>query len=384
MTNSRPIEALRAVHESGRPHADTSSNQNPITETIYTDEIPAFVDATLERLYACVYCTLTRIEAYDSLQRICTYVRKDGSTITAIILFRVDKHIVSVVNQQISLSEAKLSSFCEAIFRTFKKSQVIKFYAIDANVERSSFPYQRLQAIEENIIYFPPSKEAYLAGLRRQFIKQLSNAAKKIEADYPSFKQRVVNRGDIIEADVVQILALAKKRMLSKGKEVYSEKIDRVALMKTLKKYGHVAMATIDGKVCAGSIFLSVGKKHFHQFIAHDPEYDQYMLGNQMWLTAILYSLELQGEECWLMGGARLHKSRFLAKPHTFDSITIYRSKFHAALNPRIFVYRWAKQQVRAFKASCKAEVENNTSIGRLIEKIMKSRSSPQSNKPGV
>jgi hypothetical protein len=380
MKNSRPVEALQTIHAIGSPSPDASS-ENPVTETIYTNEIPPFVDATLERLYACVYCTLRRIEAYDSLERISTYVRKEGATITAVILFRIKAHVVSVINQQISFPAAKMLAFCDKLFRTFERVRVIRFYGIDASLDRFAFPFQQLESIEENIVQLPASKEQYLASLRPQFAKQIRAREEKIAQAYPSFTVQTADRGDIQEQHVTDILALATKRMIATGRATYSEKVDRTALMKTLKKYGHVVMATIDGRICAGSIFFSVGKKHFHAYIAHDPQYDEYMLGNQMWLAAILYSIELRGEECWLMGGARLHKSRFKAKPYAFNSITVYRSRFHALLHGPLLVDQWLKQKKRAFKAACKAELENQTPIGRLIEKSLVARNALQSKK---
>lgn len=380
MTNGRSIEAARTIHEFGRPHAATSG-EDPVTETIYTGEIPAFVDATLERLYASVYCTLTRIEAYDSLNGICTYVRKEGSIITAVLLFRLQGHVVSVINQQITLPAAKISDFCDAIFRTFKRAQLIQFYAMDVSLEQFGRPYQQLPSLEENIIYYPASRDAYLASLRPQFLKQLSQGTAKIKEAHPSFQLHYANRAEINEDDVVQVLELTKKRMLSKGREVYAEKVNRNALVKTLEKYGHVVTATIDEKICAGSIFFSVGKRHFHQYIAHNPEYDQYVLGNQIWLAAILYSLELRGEECWLMGGARLHKSRFRAKPQVFNSLTIYKSKPHAVLNMRILASQWLQQKKSELSSLAKAQVEEKTLAGRWIEKSLAIKDTLQPNK---
>ncbi|GAB3472413.1 hypothetical protein GCM10027321_45430 [Massilia terrae] len=383
MTNGRPSETPRTMRELGRP-AIAASSENHVAEIIYKDEIPAFVGATLERLYACVYCTLTRIAAYDSLERISTYVRKDGCTITAVILFRIDHHIVYVLNQQISLPAEKILTFCETIFRTFKSAQVIRFYGLDASLERSSLPCQQLQSIEENIIHLPPSKEAYLSSLRPQFAKQIRVGAAKIAEDHPSFRLRMVDRGAIEEHQVTQILALAKQRMDAKGCAAYSEKVDRVALLSTLQRYGHLVMATIDDRICAGSISFSVGRKHFHAFIAHDPDYDQYMLGNQMWLAAILYAIELRAEECWLMGGARAHKARFRAKPYTFNSITLYRSRMHALRHGRLFAEQLLRLKKIALKAACKEQLEKKTLLGRLIEKSIIARNALQAKKTEI
>lgn len=313
--------------------------------TLYDNEIPKFAKATLERLYENVYCTLPRIAAYETVKGISTYVRRVGEQIVAIILFRDLGSKIAVVNQQISLTQSEILSFCNAIFEKYRKAETISFYALDTRLEDFAFPFQQTGALEENIIYFSKTKETYLASIRPAFLKKLKKSAELIKADHPTYKISYFARTQIKKAHVEDVLELAKKRMISKGKQNYTDSIDIVPLMATLRSYGHLVVATIDDKVCAGSISCKVGQRNFHQVAAHDPAYDRYELGNQIWLAAILHSFDLNGSECWLMGGKSEQKSKFRARQHILNTIIVYRSRFHVFLNCKTFLGLWLRQK---------------------------------------
>jgi hypothetical protein len=69
--------------------------------------------------------------------------------------------------------------------------------------------------------------------------------------------------------------------------------------------------------------------------IAHDPDYDKYMLGHMVQYLAACHCINLGGRECCLMGGGRENKARFRAYPKYLDSVDIYRSRFHYLLSWR-------------------------------------------------
>ncbi|NNG25130.1 GNAT family N-acetyltransferase [Telluria aromaticivorans] len=342
-------------------------DENYLHESFYKEHIPEFVAAALERLYGNIYCTLGRISAYESLEGISTYVSQRQSVIEAIILFRDEGQIISIVNQQITLPANAISSFCESVFSRYKNAKVVRFYAIDTHLTCFSRFFQQTVALQENVINLPSEKSIYLSSIRPQFRKQILISGQNIKADHPTFQMHLGSQ-DAIKAETVQaVLKLAQKRMLAKGKTDYTGKINTVALVKLMKSHGHIAFATINGNVCGGAMWLSVGKRHFHQIAAHDPEYDRYMLGNQLWMTAILRCLDLGGKECWLMGGADAHKARFRAEKRTFHSIIIYRSKLCAFFSLQIFVPCWSTQQAARLQAAAILIAHRPDRAGRLV-----------------
>jgi hypothetical protein len=351
-------------------HQPTKDGNN-FSEQIYKNEIPDFVEENLERLYANVYCTLARIDAYDSLNNVSTYVQKSGSDITAIILFKDEGTAVRVINQQIPLSPEQIAAFCKKIFKELKHVQNIQFYALNTHLDIFPFPYQQVPAIHENIIFLPSHKDAYLASLRGYFRNPLLASIRKIKADHPTYKLEYFSR-DTIPAHVIdQILELARKRAISRAGAIYTDSIDRIALAKTLQRYGQVAIATINGEICAGSIWFNVGKRHFHYIVAYDSTYNKYVLGNQIWLEAILRTLDLDGDEVWLMGGFSEHKAKFQAKPHVFRTIAIYKSRLHCFINWGTFSRHWIQQQRLSIKTTGKALASRKDFVGRIAGAVL-------------
>lgn len=342
---------MRQADTKIQPPRNRKSGEKTDFDKIYKNEIPDFVEENLERLYSNIYCTLTRIEAYDSLDNVSTYVRKSGEDITAIILFKDEGRTIKVINQQTPLTPDQISRFCAKIFNELKHARIIRFYALDTQLNVFPFPYQQLANLEENIIYFRQNED-YLDSLDRKFKKKILHSKEKTEAAHPTYKVQYLEREAIPMGVVEEILQLARERMISKGGATYTDSTDKVALEKTLKRYGHVAIITINEKTCAGSIWFSVGQRHFHYIVAHNPEYDKYFLGGQIWLSAILRSHDLQADEVWLMGGFSDHKAKFGAKPHVFRTTIIYKSRLHTLTSSPELIRLWFRRQGMSLKAA--------------------------------
>lgn len=350
---------------------DDQYEEGPVSEQLYINEIPPFVATTLERLYATVYCTLVRIAAYESLNNVSTYVSRSESVIKTIILFRQAGRDVKVINQQIGLSATQIGRFCDKIFNEFKNVQTVGFYALNCSLEEFRYPFQQTAAIEENIVLLPPTRDAYLKSLRGQFRKQLLAAEEGVRSVYPSYRLIHYARQDIPGETVNDILDLVKQRTIVKGIDDYTLAINRKALQQTLDKYGEIIVGTIDGKICSGSIGFRVDRRSFLTIAAYDTAYSEYMLGNLIWFAAISRAIERKCEECWLMGGAADHKSRFRAKCTIFNNIVAYRSRFHALTNWQTYGRYWADKEREKIKRYIKARASKDTFIGQLLSRIL-------------
>lgn len=339
-----------------------------IEQVIYRDHIPEFVTATLIRLYDNVFCTLHRIAAYETLRGISTYVRRINSIIQTVILFRDEGKTISVVNQQVNLKQEEIDAFAKKIFAEYKSAQLISFYALDAEISHLDYRFQKLAVLEENIIYFPLTPEEYLNSIKGQFRKQLRVSKEQMLLDCPGFQIKMISKKEIKVDHIQAILGFARERMKLKGKSDYTHHVNIPALMDMLIKCGHMAIAVIDDKICGGAIWFSVGRRHFHQLAAHDATYDRYMLGNQIWLAAILQSLNLGGSECWLMGGASAHKARFGAQKRMFHSYILYRSSWHIFLNPSKYTSIWFKDWIGRKKLTIKDMSTRSGPGGRCIK----------------
>lgn len=352
-----------------RPLEKNSGDNNFVEEIIYREQIPEFVAATLIRLYDNVFCTLHRVEVYETLQGIHTYVKRIDSVIQAVILFRVQETKIVVVNQQVSFKTEELNQFAKKVFAEYRQAEVISFYALDIALPAFAFPFQCRDVLEENVIYFPPTVDDYIKSLKGQFRKQLRIFNEQMLANYPTYAIKIFSRKEIQAEHIQAVVGFARSRMLLKGKDDYTRRLDVPVLTKMLRACGYMAVAMVDDKICGGAMWFSVGRRHFHQLAAHDAQYDRYMLGNQIWLAAISHSLRLGGSECWLMGGSSAHKARFGAHRKVFCSCLLYRSNLHIVLNLPLYTSMWAKERLCSTKTVIKDMSTKPTPAGRCIKK---------------
>jgi hypothetical protein len=312
-------------HDAGRTH-DVS---------IYEDQIPEFVAGALENLYESVYCTLARFKIYGEADGASTYVVRARGNIICVILFRIEGNTAKVINQQIQIGQDELIRFARTIFAKYRKVRVILLYAIDTNIERFPFLFQKFAALEENVVSLPASGAEYLASISQNLLKRIRSGERKLEREHPQSRFEVLSGPAVSEQVLRDIVALAGARMASKQQSAYLGEEQIGKILRLIHEYGHVGVLIIDGVIRAGNIFYGVGTRYFMHVIAHDPEYDKYMLGHIVQYKAACHCIEQGGRECWLMGGGRENKARFGAFPAYFDSIDIYRSRFHLLLGLR-------------------------------------------------
>jgi hypothetical protein len=294
---------------------------------LYEHAIPDFAERQLEVLYENIYSTLARFRVHDRPEQASTYAVMEGDTIRSIILFTRQGSEIRVLNQQIALTADEISLFCQTIFRRYGAVGVIAFHALDATLEDADFLFLKYCALEENVVDLPATPGEYVSSMSPNFRARLRRAQNKIVKDYPSFDMGIFTKNDITEQLVRELIRFAGARMALKKKNAYIGEQDVDSVMRLVRTHGYLVAATIDGKLCGGSIWYAVGRRSFMHVNTHDPRFDEYMLGNQVMLMGIRHWIEQGGRECWLMGGFGAHKAKFRARQRRLDSVVVYRSR---------------------------------------------------------
>ncbi|TFW34375.1 GNAT family N-acetyltransferase [Massilia horti] len=294
---------------------------------IYEADIPQFAAAELDRLYQSIYCTLTRFHIYGEANDASTYVARLRGTVVSLILFRLERGVVRVLNQQIALSQAELLRFSQVIFNIYPAARRIAFYAIDARLTNFPFPFQACPVLEENLLTLPHSRQEYAAAISEALWTRIQAGERKLRRDHPDYRFEVLAGDAVSEQQLRRIIALAGARTAAKQRDAYLHEEDVSRILQLVHAYGFVGVLSVGGTVRAGNVFYRVGQRYFMHLIAHDPDYDKYMLGNLVQFLATCHCIERGGRECYLMGGGREHKARFRALPKYFDSVDIYRSR---------------------------------------------------------
>jgi hypothetical protein len=349
-----------------KPVSDNDAGRM-VDVSIYENQIPEFVASALETLYESVYCTLARFNIYGEAENASTYVARSHGHIACLILFRVEGDAVKVINQQIAIGQDELREFARAIFAKYRPVRVISFYAIDTRIRRFPFPFQKFAALEENVLALPSTPAQYLASVSQNLMKRIKAGERKLERDYPGFRFEVLSKTDVSEPMLREVIALAGARMASKQQSAYIDEEQIGKILRLVHAYGFVSVLKIDGAIRAGNIFYGVGKRFFMHVIAHDPDYDKYMLGHMVQYQAACHCIEMGGRECCLMGGGRENKSRFRAFPKYLESVDIYRSRAQLLLGLRRVSSGTVRRLLRGARDSLLQLADAGGRAGRMV-----------------
>jgi hypothetical protein len=304
-----------------------------ISITCYEDEVPPFVEAELERLYGSVFSSLAQFRVYGGAEGASTYVMRKGSDVTSVLLFRRERRSVRVVNEWIKLGAAEILCFVNYIFTAYESVNIISLHAVDAEIVRLPFPFQRFNCTDDSVLTLPATPDAYLAQLGKATRKNIRRYMGRLTEHFPSFCYRAYVKDEVSEPLVRDIIMLNRLRMASKNKVSGLNDKEAQGIIRLARMKGFVVAATIDGRVCAGAITYRFGNNYFSFVRAHDPRYDSYRLGLVCGYLLVAECIARGGKELHLMWGREEHKSLLLGAQRELDHLTIYRSRTQVVLN---------------------------------------------------
>jgi len=338
--------------QEGNPPFASHADKHIVSSRFYENAIPEFADAALERLYANIYCTLTRIGIYERLDDIHTFVAADEHDIVLLILFRIDRDTVRIVNQQVALSEGDLAYFAVNVFSRYPAARRIEAYALDTFIDASTFafPVQVLPQLQENVVDLPPSADAYTQQLGKSTRELMRRSMRKCVAQFPSCRFEVLSAQQITPRHVRELVHLTDQRMDARHAEPYvvNTEIDR--MLRLARSYGYLGIMLIEERIVAATLYFRVGTRHFLHLVGHDPRFDAYRLGRQVNLHTIFHAIATGGRELWMMGGHDGWKSHFLARRKTLRSVTIYRSRAAALVCCRTLLRNAARSRLHQLR----------------------------------
>lgn len=289
----------------------------------FIGEIPDFVEDELARRYESLHSSLPFFRVFRSLSNVNCYVARRDGALAEILLFAVDGRRIEVLNEMIDLAPGALQEFVEHIFMHFPRIDLIRFHAVNTAPDRLAFPVQHYNAKDTFVIDLPATPEDYMASLgksTRANIRQQMNHARK---NFPGFAIEYFVNEDIREDDIRAIARLSEERINSQGASVKHD-VDRICAL--AKQCGFVAILTIDGRICAGSVNYRIGNSYFGEVIAFDPDYQRHGFGKLCTCEAICESIRRGGRRFYLGGGVFGFKERLLGRKVDMDRLQIYRS----------------------------------------------------------
>lgn len=315
----------------------TGGDEENVDIAIYRDELPAFAEAELERLYANIYSSMPQWRAAGGLAPgTCTYVERRDGIVTRMLLLQPQGHVLRVLNEGIVVDDKFAAQVGVHLFGAFPSVRAISFHAVRSAVRNPGRLHRSYACLEDIVLPLPASPEAYFTTLgnsTRSYIKRYLN---KLKRDHPDFRHEVKFAGGIEESELRQVIAMNGLRMQKKGKV---QEIDAAELRRILslsRERGMLSVLKIGGRICAGTINFLVGGNGFLEVIAHDPAYDDYRLGTLCCYLTIEECIRRGTREYHFLWGPQDYKFRLGGVRQELHHLTLYRSALHALLCPHL------------------------------------------------
>jgi hypothetical protein len=352
--------------------SDPGQDPTQFDARIYENEIPAFVEAELERLYGSIYSCLKQFRIYDGVVTgVHTYVARDMQGIQDVLLFRLSSGRVKVLNEVIRLEGAEVERFAKLIFAHFNEAQLISFKAIQNNIKRLPFAHQRHNCLEDIVLTLPVSVQEYHASLSKNTRRNIKRYGERLRTAFPSFTFDVYEKGEASEADLRAIVALNHARMEGKNKQSDIDYGEEARLIALTRQCGLVGVCRIDGKVCAGAMSFRAGDNYFLNVLAHDPAYDEFWLGILCCYMTISECINRGGHEFHFLWGRYDYKFTLLAVARDLERLVIYRSRGKMLSNLDVWLKTAMEDWSRRANLRLHAAKRGNTAGSRVAMRLL-------------
>ena len=315
----------------------------------------------LARLYAQLYASVEYFELFRPRDRVSTLTSEDQNGVNALVLFRTTGARADVFNECIALDDDVLQRVASEIFCRFARVDMICFRNLVAAPRSLSQPFQAHDAAEDYVLHLPDSVHKYTESLGKSTRRNIRRYHARLLQDHPSFALRFNVGPDINQGEVALLLAMSEAKIRSQGKTFSVDPGYARAMAGLARRCGFVAVATIDGKICAGLICYRIGQGFGAKVVAHDDKYDDYWLGTLCYYLTICEAIE-RGGRIFNLGSQRYdYKERLLGVRRELEHLTIYRSRWKQMLQADTALgmalgrrLRQAKLWIRS-RESCKA-----------------------------
>jgi CelD/BcsL family acetyltransferase involved in cellulose biosynthesis len=342
------------------------------TITHYDRQVPPFVEEEMDRLYESEFSSLAHFRIFGGAENASTYLARDGDKIAALLLFRIEKNKLRVINEWIQLDAKEVQRFTDYVFATFPAVAIIMFHAVLPDVGAIVRPYQQTIGGENIQVMLPADVDTYVADLGSATRKNIKRHRNKFERDFPTFAFHAYVREEADESTIREIVRFNRARMTVKGKVSVIDDEYLRQLIRMVKERGFVTAVTIDGRVCAGAITFRIGDTFVSRVSAHDMAYDAYRLGMICCFMTICECIRRGGKRFDFMWGQYEYKTALLGVYRELKDLYVYRSALHRMLNGDTalkvaFADRLLKTKQHLLAAAKPADKSHMSTLGKCV-----------------
>lgn len=306
--------------------ADTSG----VASSCHEHTIPAFVENEIEQRYGSLFAALPHLRHTGRLTATTnTYVQRRDGQVQELLLFERTDRRVKVLNELVHLSGSEMTTFAAFVFARYPSVSVIDVNAVDTDLKRLPYPFQRYFCSEDIVIAQLAGLDDYTQRLKKSTRKNIRRHGNAFLRAWPSATFTVLSTSAITAPLVRKIIGFNKARMADKDRVSAYTDTESAWIVAMVAARGLAITVTIDGRLCGGAVCCDIGGRFFLLVTAHDPEYDQFGLGMLCSHRIVCECIARGATEVHLLWGRLPYKTDLGGIPTRFDRVTVYRN--HAA-----------------------------------------------------
>lgn len=323
--SNSPIAEAKAVARPGSPPSPPEPD-SPVSISCF-DSIPAFVEAELDQLYQQLISSMSHYEFRRRAKDASVYVARRGSRTVAIFLLKREKHKISVLNELIQIDREEIERFAKYIFDRYASVSVICFSLIGKGIGPLSLPHQQHGHSEDIVVDLPETPEAYQCSLSSSTRYSIKRHFKAIARDHPALQFKTYEDDGIRKQDIDELIELKKANFEERRIKFGMTRQETEWLAERVKTGGLLTVATVENKICAGTLSLRVCDNYFVHVLAYDTGFARYGIGTlccYLTMNEIILRGAREAHFCW---GRNQYKYKLSGVQHDMANLDIYRSR---------------------------------------------------------
>ncbi len=293
---------------------------------IFNDDIPDFVEPSMDALYGSLYATLAHLQLHDAVASASTYARWEQGQLAALFLFRRQGKKICIINEGMHLLNHEIEKFCSYIFDQYNDVHSIEFHAVQVTAPVTRWPGVYFRCTEDIVILLPKQQEDFLQQLGKSTRKNLRKHLAKAQRALPGFRFDIKPGNAVPEQVIQQIIRFNHARMADKRRISALTGEPETRLIRLIQQRGMVGMIHVNNQLSGGSLACRVGKDLYSLVNAHDPQFNAYSLGNLCRYLMIMHAIDSGDQRFHLLGGNFHSKQDMLGRRQLLDHCVFYRS----------------------------------------------------------
>ncbi len=303
---------------------------------IHEHAVSPFVADALDRLYGSMHASWRHLQLCASGEALPhAWLAWRRGEVAGALLFRIAQSRVRVLTEMIAIDASLVDAFCRSVYNRYPHVGMIMFHAVDVSHGRpqlaSDWPVLCHVCTEDHVITLPPTIAAYRALLGKSTRKTLTGYGNRVARELPGLQwscHEVGTLSALQQRRLVRTLQRYKRdSMQERGKHVAIDRRDTARLLVMARERGLFGIATVDGRVVAGSLACRFGDHYVMLLSAADPALAHYRLGFLACYWAICDCITQRARTCHLLWGRYTYKRQLLGHLQLMHRIQVYRSR---------------------------------------------------------